>query len=276
MELWFTEKQTPYLGLSCAVKGVLYSCRTAFQELAILETSQFGRMLVLDGMVQTTIFDEYIYHEMIAHVPLVTHPRPRQVLVIGGGDGGTVREVVKHQRVEKVTLVEIDREVVEASRRFLPELSSALDSPKVELICTDGLQYVKNKHAVYDVIIVDSTEPVGAAVGLFKKEFYADVYTALRDDGILVAQTESPFYNQQLLKSAYHNINSLFPRVHLYLANIPTYPSGLWSFTIGSKKYDPLNPLPPEERLTVNRYYTLGVHRASFSLPPFISRLLEA
>jgi len=274
MELWYTEKQTPNLGLSCKVKETLYMAKTDYQEMAVLDTIQFGRMLVLDGMVQTTLADEFVYHEMISHIPLVTHPSPRHVLVVGGGDGGAVREIIKYPQVEKVTLVEIDRHVIEAAKRFLPEISSALENARVEIKIADGIEYVRSLEEACDVIIVDSTEPVGPAVGLFASPFYEGVFRALKPDGIFVAQTESPFFNAELIRTVFRRIKAIFPRTYLYLASVPTYPSGLWSFTLGSKKY---NPLEPEGKYIPQdtRYYTAQIHRSSFSLPRFVRELLE-
>ena len=274
MELWYTEKQTPHLGLSCKIKETLYVTKTQYQELAVVDTLQFGRMLILDGMVQTTVADEFVYHEMIAHVPLATHPCPVDVLVIGGGDGGAVREIVKHPSVKKVILVEIDGQVIEAAKRFLPEISFALEDPRVEIKIADGIKFVHSQKDAFDVIIVDSTEPVGPAVGLFDISFYEAAYGALKEDGIFVAQTESPFFNADLIETVFRRIKKVFPGAYLYLASIPTYPSGLWSFTMGSKVY---NPLEPQGKLIPRntRYYTSQVHKSSFTLPPFVRELLE-
>ncbi len=273
-DLWYTEKQTSHVGLTCQVTNVLLSKKTLYQELAVLETSQFGRMLVLDGMVQTTIADEFVYHEMITHVAMQTHPCPRRVLVVGGGDGGVLREIVKYASVEKAILAEIDGEVIEASRRYLPEISSALDHPRVEIIIEDGVEHVRKYREHYDVIIVDSTEPVGPAIALFTREFYQDAYAALRKDGILVAQTESPFFNRDLIRNAYCQLDSIFPLTSLYLASIPTYPSGLWSFVLASKEHDPLKVHLPRHSLEKMRYYCADVHRGAFALPLFVRELV--
>lgn len=273
-ELWYTEKQTPALGLSLKVKETLLHRRTEYQEIMVLDTLQCGRMLVLDGMVQTTMADEFIYHEMIAHVPLRTHPAPRSVLVIGGGDGGVVREACRYPQVEKITLVEIDAGVVEASQQYLPEISSSLGDPRLEIIYQDGRDYISSHTQAYDVIIVDSTEPVAIAEGLFGTPFYQGVERALKEDGILVAQTESPFYNASLLKTTFQRIKGIFPRAFLYLAPVPTYPSGLWSFTLATKGPAPLQPaahfLPDGLR-----YYSPEIHRSAFVLPPFVQELLQ-
>ena len=197
MQLWCTENQTETLGLTARVKETLFAGKSEFQDAAVVDSYQFGRMLVLDGVFQTSIFEEYVYHEMIAHVPLFIHPNPKKVLVIGGGDGGTVREVVRHDTVEKVEMVEIDGMVVEACKKYLPEISVALNepNPKLDLKIGDGIQHMADATNEYDVIIVDCSDPIGPGEGLFTPEFYKNVYKALKEDGLFVQQTESPFYH---------------------------------------------------------------------------------
>lgn len=275
MELWYTEKQTPNLGLSLLVKRSLHEEQTPFQHLAVLDTIQYGRMLVLDGMVQTTVADEFVYHEMITHVALNTHPRPRRVLVVGGGDGGAIREVLKHESVERATLVEIDGRVVEASREWLPEISAGLSDPRAEVIIDDGIKHVASHKNHYDVILVDSTEPIGPAEGLFARPFYQSIFDALTEDGIMVAQTESPFVNRDLIRSVYADIRGVFPVARLYLASIPTYPSGLWSFTLGSKKHDPVSVDISGLKPMKTRYYRPEIHRSCFALPEFVDELVR-
>ncbi|AFV11210.1 spermidine synthase SpeE [Thermacetogenium phaeum DSM 12270] len=275
MELWFTEKQTPALGITCKVLQTLHREKTPFQEIAVLDTEQYGRMLVLNGMVQLTIGDEFIYHEMLAHVPLHSHPAPRHVLIVGGGDGGTAREVLRHPQVEKVTLVEIDRRVVDVSRHFLPEVSCSFDDQRMEVLFEDGVTYLLGRQAEYDIILVDAPEPIGQAARLFSREFYEGVLRALRPDGIFAAQTESPFVNSDLIARVYREVRGIFPMARLYLAPVPTYPSGLWSFTIGSKHYDPELPLRESGLEGSLRYYNAGVHKAAFQLPNFVRKLLD-
>lgn len=273
--VWFTELQWDNLCISCAVKEVLHREKTPYQELQVLDTYTWGRMLVLDGAIQTTIEDEFVYHEMITHVPLNTHPNPKRVLVIGGGDGGTIREIVKHDTVEKATLVEIDEAVINAAKKYLPEISVALTgNPKVEVLIEDGIKHVEEKENYYDVIIVDSTDPVGPAVGLFSKEFYASIHKALKDDGIFVAQTESIFYDKKLISRVYKDVSSLFPITKIYLASVPTYPAG-WCFTLGSKVHDPEIIDPAKIRSFETKYYTPQVHKASFALPRFVTDYLK-
>lgn len=273
MELWVTEYQTPALGFSCRISETLRTEQTEFQHLSVVVTEQFGRMLLLDGMVQTTEKDEFVYHEMISLVALNSHPHPEQVLIIGGGDGGSLREVVRHPCVKRGVLVEIDDRVVQAARDFFPALSCSFDEPGAEVVIADGIQYVKDHKNVFDVILVDSTEPVGPAVELFSPGFYQDCFNALKEDGMLVVQSESPFFNDNVIKMAYGGIKQSFPLTKLYLANIPTYPSGLWSFTIGSKRHDPESV--DAANIKPGRYYTRELHQAAFKLPAFVQNILE-
>ena len=275
MDLWFTEYQTPSLGITCKTKKTYHTEKTEYQEMALIETEQFGRMLVLDGTVQTTIADEYVYHEMITHVPLFTHKKPKKALVIGGGDGGAIREIIKHPTIEKAVLVEIDGRVVEVSKQYLPEISCALDDKRVTVEIADGIKYVSGHKGEFDVITVDSTDPVGPAVGLFALDFYKSIYEALTDDGIFVAQTESPFFHKELIRKVYKDISSLFPVARLYTCAIPTYPSGFWSFTMGSKKYDPLDTDISRIPSIDTKYYCPAIHKACFALPRFAEELLK-
>jgi spermidine synthase len=274
--VWFSEAQTAKLGFSCKVKSILHKEKTDFQELLVLDTETFGRMLVLDGVIQTTIVDEFVYHEMISMVAVNSHPNPSRVLVIGGGDGGTVREIIKHPKVEKVTLVEIDIRVLECAKEYLPEISIALNNnEKVEVIIADGIKHISEITGYYDIVIVDSTDPVGPAVGLFSKDFYGAIFKALKEDGMFVAQTESPWFNQELIRRIFADIKDIFPIVKLYTANVPTYPSGMWSFTIGSKAYDPEKVDLAMLHDTGTKYYSSEVHFSAFKLPPFVKALLD-
>ncbi|WP_273835174.1 polyamine aminopropyltransferase [Guptibacillus sedimenti] len=275
MSLWFTEKQTSSFGITGKVNRTLESEQTTFQKLDMLETQQFGNMLLLDGMVMTSEKDEFVYHEMIAHVPLFTHTSPKNVLIVGGGDGGTIREVLKHNKVEKVAQVEIDGKVVEYSKKHLPHISSGYSDPRAKLIIGDGFEHIIKSENKYDVILVDSTEPVGPAAGLFTKGFYAGIAKALKKDGIFVAQTDNPWFKPDLIKNAIRDTKEIFPIARLYTCNIPTYPSGMWTFTMGSKVYDPLE-LPMDKITNIDvEYYTPEVHYASFALPKFVKSLCE-
>ncbi|APC09022.1 polyamine aminopropyltransferase [Neomoorella thermoacetica] len=274
--IWFSELQTPDLAISVRLNQTLHHEKTPYQELAVVDTEAYGRMLLLDNIIQTTVKDEFFYHEMIAHVPLNTHPNPRTALVIGGGDGGVVREIVKHPSIEKVTLVEIDARVVANAREYLPEIACGLDDARVEIRFEDGIEHVRQRENTYDVIIVDSTDPIGPAVGLFSAEFYRNVYRALKADGVFVAQTESPIFNSRLIRRIQRDLKEIFPIARLYLTTVPTYPGGLWAFSLGSKKYDPLEVDWRQAPQVATRYYTPAIHQAAFSLPPFVQEFLEA
>ncbi len=275
MELWYTEKQTPNMSFSCKITKTLHAEKTEYQDLAVIDTLQYGKMLVLDGMVMTTELDEFVYHEMISHVALNTHPNPERVLVVGGGDGGAIREIIKHPTVKEAVLGEIDRRVVEVSQEYLPSIAGALTDSRVTLDISDGVEHVRRNKGKYDVILIDSTEPIGPAVGLFSREFYQDVYEALTPDGIMVAQSESPFVNQDVIQMIHRNLTGVFPIKYLYLASIPTYPSGLWSFTIASKKWDPLQVDPAKIKAVNTKYYTPEVHFGAFKLPKFAADLIK-
>ncbi|OLS38772.1 spermidine synthase [Alkalihalophilus pseudofirmus] len=275
MELWFTEKQTERFGITAKIKRTLHSEKTDFQQLDVVETEEFGNMLVLDGMVMTTEKDEFVYHEMVAHVPLFTHPDPKHVLVVGGGDGGVIREVLKHPSVERATLVEIDGKVIEYSKKYLPSIAGALDDARVDVQVDDGFMHIAKAENEYDVIMVDSTEPVGPAVKLFEKGFYEGISRALKEDGIFVAQTDNPWFHKDLITQVQRDVREIFPITRLYTANIPTYPSGLWTFTIGSKKHDPLEVADERFHEIETKYYTKELHKASFALPKFVSDLVK-
>ncbi|WP_093227707.1 polyamine aminopropyltransferase [Thermoflavimicrobium dichotomicum] len=274
MELWYTEKQTPSHGITSKIKRTLHHEQTEFQKLDIIETEQFGKMMVLDGMVMTTDEDEFVYHEMITHIAMNTHPNPKHVLVVGGGDGGAIREILRYSSVEKAVLAEIDGKVIEAAQNYFPQIAGGLSDPRVEIQVTDGIRHIAENKNKYDVILVDSTEPVGPAVGLFQKSFYEGIKEALKEDGIMVAQTESPWFNRDLIRRVFRDISATFPITRLYTASIPTYPSGLWSFTIGSKKYDPLEVDESQLQSFDTRYYHPGLHKSVFQLPVFVQELL--
>ncbi|MDT8860482.1 spermidine synthase [Alkalihalobacillus sp. MEB130] len=275
MELWYTEKQTESFGITAKIKQTHHTEQTEFQKLDMIETEEFGNMLVLDGMVMTTEKDEFVYHEMVAHVPLFTHPNPKNVLVVGGGDGGVIREILKHPSVEKATLVEIDGKVIEYSKKYLPTIAGALDDARVDVQVDDGFMHIAKSDADYDVIMVDSTEPVGPAVKLFEKGFYEGISKALKEDGIFVAQTDNPWFHSELITKVFKDVKEIFPITRLYTANIPTYPSGLWTFTIASKKHDPLDVEESRFHEIDTKYYTKELHKAAFALPKFVGDLIQ-
>jgi len=275
MELWYTEKQTENFGITMKIKRTMVHEQTDFQELAMIETEEYGNMLVLDGMVMTTEKDEFVYHEMVAHPALFTHPNPENVLVVGGGDGGVIREVLKHSQVKKAVLVDIDGKVIEYSKQYLPSIAGQLNDPRVEVIVNDGFMHIHDHKNTYDVIMVDSTEPVGPAVNLFTKGFYQGIHDALKEDGIFVAQTDNPWFKADLIRSVNRDVKEVFDIVRVYVANIPTYPSGLWTFTMGSKKYDPLTVDESGIPELDTQYYSPRLHKAAFALPKFVEDLTK-
>jgi spermidine synthase len=275
MEMWIKEAQIEDAAMIYKVRETLVRKQTEYQDLAIVETNSFGRMLLLDGIVQTTIADEFVYHEMISHIPLFTHPNPEKVLVVGGGDGGAIREVLKHPSVKKAVLCEIDRCVVEECMKYLPEISCELENPRCEVFIGDGIKYVHEHKNEFDVIIVDSTDPFGAAEGLFGGSFYKEISECLTKDGIFVAQTETPFYLPEVVRKVFSDAKEVFPVTKLFMAAIPTYPGGYWSFTIGSKLYDPEEADVPKELGFDTRYYTPKLHRACFALPKYVEELIK-
>ncbi|EPY2302379.1 polyamine aminopropyltransferase [Clostridium sporogenes] len=275
MDMWLKENQISDPVLHYKFTKTLLNKKTPFQEITIVQSETLGNILLLDGIVQTTEKDEYVYHEMITHIPLFTHPNPKKVLVVGGGDGGTIREVLKHPSIEKAVLCEIDEEVIKASKEFLPTISCGLDNPKCEIFIGDGIKYVHEHKNEFDIIIIDSTDPFGAAEGLFGGSFYKEIYQALTAEGIFVAQTETPFYLPEVVKKVYNDAKTIFPITKLFMAAIPTYPSGYWSFTIGSKKLDPTVSNLSDTIDIETKYYTKALHKASFVLPKFVEDLIN-
>jgi len=276
MDFWFTEFQTKSFGLTTRVKEALFMGKSEFQDVAVFDTEEFGRMLALDGVAQTSIFDEFAYHEMIVHVPLCTHPNPKRVLVVGGGDGGTIREVLKHPSVERAEMVELDKMVVEVCKKFLPELSVEMinQNPKFHLKIGNGIEHIAQAENQYDIIIVDCSDPVGPNEELFSRAFYQDVFKALKPDGIFVQQTESYWQDQELIRSLHQDIGAIFPISRLYMATVPIY-GGAFCFTIGSKKYDPLAVDTAKIPELNTRYYNRDIHKSCFSLPNFVLELLK-
>ncbi len=280
MELWFSEPHTPNVKLSIRVDRQLYSGQSELQQIEVFESPEFGRFLVLDGYIMLTEKDEFIYHEMIAHVPMAVHPHVKKVLVIGAGDGGAVRELVRYPEIEQIDLVEIDEEVIKVCMDYLPSVSCGMRNEKVKIHIEDGLKYVRSKEDEYDLIIVDSTDPFGPGEGLFTKEFYGNCYKALKEDGIMVNQHESPFYETDATACmrAHKRIVESFPISRVYQAHIPTYPSGHWLFGFASKKYHPVHDLDAERWLArglETRYYTPKLHEGAFCLPAYVEKLLR-
>lgn len=268
-DTWLVEDDRDNLKISYRLKEIVAEEQSDFQHVMIVDTFDFGRTLVLDGVVQTTSADGHIYNEMITHVPLSIHPSPKKVLIIGGGDCGAAWEVAKYDQVEIIDQVEIDQTVVKLCHEYLPEVSGRLSDPRVHYYFTDGMEYVKKHRNTYDVIIIDSSDPVGPGEALFAKSFYQDVYQALKADGLMVCQSMSPFLNQEITAQTYQRIGEIFPYHKLYTATIPTYPGALWSFTIGSKRYQHVS-IENFDKQT--KYVNDNILRSCFQLPAFLQK----
>ena len=280
MELWYTENHSKDVQFSMKVDRQLYSGKSHFQRIDVLDTPEFGRVLTLDGFIMVTEKDEFIYHDMIVHVPMAVNPDIRRVLLIGAGDGGAVRELVRYAGIEQIDMVEIDQMVVDVCKSYLPKVASGFGDPRLHLHFEDGLRYVRFQENRYDLIIVDSTDPFGPGEGLFTKEFYGNCYKALTEKGILVNQHESPFYAQdaQAMQRAHSRIRAFFPVSRVYQAHIPTYPSGHWLFGFASKGLDPVKDLQAQRWNSLGlytRYYNTELHQGAFALPTYVKELLE-
>ena len=280
MDLWFSEFHTPAVKHSIRVTRHLYSKRSEYQQIDIFDTPEFGRVLSLDGNVMLTERDEFIYDEMITHVPMAVHPNIRDVLVIGAGDGGVVRELARYESIRRIDLVEMDPQVIEACRVWLPENACRLDDSRVHIYFDNALRFIRRRTDAYDLIIVDSTDPFGPSEGYFTREFYGICYNALHDDGIMVNQQGSPFYKQdaEAMQRSHKRIVSTFPISRVYQAHIPTYAAGYWLFGFASKKYHPIDDLCAEKWLAHNlktKYYTTKLHVGAFYLPAFLETMLQ-
>lgn len=279
MELWYTDQHTKDVRFSMKVEQQIASCESEFQRIDILKTAEFGKVLVLDGELFITEKDEFIYHEMIAHVPMAVHPNVKDVLVIGAGDGGTIRELTKYDTIEHIDMVEIDKKVTDMCLEHFQETSCKLNDPRVSMYFEESLRYVRMEKDEYDLIIVDCADPYGPAEGLFTREFYGNCFKALHDDGILINQHESPYYNEhsRTVQKAHKQIKYVFPYSTVYQCHIPSYPSGHWLFGFASKKYDPIADLNEEawNKLGIKtKYYNTDLHKGSFYLPTYVKELL--
>jgi spermidine synthase len=277
---WFREPRTPSgCALELKATRIVHSARSRYQSIVIFDSTDHGRVLSIDGLVMTSERDEYMYHEMLVHVPMFTHPRPSRVLVIGGGDGGSLREVLRHDGVSEVVLVEIDEMVVDAARRFLPRTSAGFDDPRARIVIGEGHAHVRENPSSYDVIIIDSTDPTyGAGSLLFTAEFYTDCRAALRDGGILCAETENPFYDPGWVRMAWRRLGEAFDDVRLYVGYVPVYPGALWTYCLASNGWDPQGGFRSTDATVLSRdlgYYNPEVHAGAFALPNFIRKVLD-
>ncbi len=278
--LWFEENFEFELGRTIKIKieKMIEQFDSPFQRIEVYQTRPFGRMLVLDGVIMCTEWDEHAYHEMLTHVPMFTHPGPEKVLVVGGGDGGTIREVLKHPTVKEAFLCEIDEHVIRLSQKHLPALASSLDDPRVKIVYEDGAKFVKGHKNYFDIILIDSSDPIGPATVLFSEEFYSSMRDSLREGGIAATQSESFFYHGDIVQKLTGYAKKLFPIPGYYFTVVPTYPSGIIGFTFCSKKYHPLKDVD-EKRIAalqpMLQYYNYAIHRGAFALPSFIASRID-
>jgi len=280
MELWFTDKHTENVHFSIKIKEHLYHGKSKYQSIDFFDSYEFGKFMTLDGYMMVNEKDEFIYHDMMVHVPMATNPSINKVLVIGGGDGGTVRELTRYSTIEVIDMVEIDEQVVKLSQTYLPLIASQLSDPRVNICYDDGLSFVSGLDNTYDLILVDSTDSMGPGEGLFSKAFYDNCYQALTKDGILVNQHESPFYDKEAkeMKRSHAKIKKLFPVSMVYQFHMPTYPSGHWLFGFASKTYHPIENADFEAWKAFGlktKYYNANIHRGSFLLPTFVQDMLD-
>ncbi|MDO4800806.1 MAG: polyamine aminopropyltransferase [Prevotellaceae bacterium] len=279
MEFWFTELHTENVKLSIKVDKQIYSEDNDYNRIDIFESPEFGRVLAVDGYIIMTEKDEFIYHEMMTHIPMAVHPNPKKILVFGSGDGGVVRELLKYPNVESIDMVEVNVGVVEAAKKYLPFSASELDNPKVTIHTQNALRFIRHIVGKYDVIIVDSAGFYGPGESLLSREFYGSCYKALTDDGIMVNQHQSPFYKEDQIETqkAHKRILDSFSISRVYQAHIPSYPSGYWLFGFASKKYHPVNDINAKRWNALNidtKYYTTNLHRGCFALPAYVEKIL--
>lgn len=276
VDVWFTEKHKDKTGITLKIKDILYNGQSEYQKVDVLQTEALGKMLLLDGLIMTTEKDEFFYHEMIAHIPLLAHGNPESVLVIGGGDGGTVREVLKHPSVREVVLCEIDRMVIDVSRKYLPSIAGKLDDERVSINIEDAVTYIAGQKNRFDTVLIDSTDPLGPGVGLFTEDFYTNVRNSLKPGGVMSAQSESPLACKEEFKMINTLLKKVFPVVAPYFAPVPTYPGAYWSWTFCSEAVKPENNNIPtaKELEKTTKYYNLDIHKAVFAVPNYIKEMI--
>lgn len=280
LEAWFEEKQENFLGIRYRVDKVLYSQQTPFQRVDVIENSNFGPILINDGLVNVTLKDEFVYHEMITHVAAYSHPKPKRALVIGGGDGGTARELARHKSIESIQVIEIDEGVVNACKEFLPQCAVGFDHPKVNLTIGDGIKFVeqaKKDNQKYDIIIVDSTDPIGPGEGLFNRSFYENVAQLCDDNTIVISQAEGPWFNEKVQRELLAILREIFNITQIYNYHNISYPTGTWSFSFASQSVHPLRNMDLERIKSDDfefNYYSSEIHRSAFALPSFMKKNL--
>ncbi len=269
---FFFEKNTNYpVAVGLETVAHLESVQSPYEKIDIYQTTRCGNMLVLDGAIQLTQWDNHAYHEMLVHVPLMAHPNPQRILIIGGGDGGTLTQVCKYP-AQEIVLCDIDSQVINLSQKYFPEFAPSFTDPRVKIVIGNGAQFIKNFNDYFDIILVDASDPEGPASVLYTHDFYTDIYNALKVDGIAVAQGESPFFHQQLIIDWHARNQKIFPHVYYYYALVPTYPSGVIGFMYHAKSYTPLTLRNSSVcGYETAHYYTPALHKASFVLPKFMN-----
>ena len=280
MELWFSDYHTEDVKLDIKIEKQLFGADTDFQRIDVFESKEFGRFISCDGTIVFSEKDEFVYDEMIVHVPMAVHPHVRKVLVIGGGDGGVARELTHYDEIEEIDVVETDHVFIDVCRDYFPDNACGLDDQRVTVFNANGLRFLRTKVDEYDLIISDAIDPLGHAAGLFTKEFYGNCYKALKEDGIMVNQHESPFYDEDAaaMQRAHKRIVESFAISRVYQAHIPTYPSGHWLFGFASKKYHPVKDLNAAawNLLGIHtQYYNTRLHAGAFALPSYVEGLLK-
>ncbi|TCT16712.1 spermidine synthase [Natranaerovirga pectinivora] len=280
IDLWYTESHTENVRFSIKINKHFHSETSEFQKIDFFESTEFGTFFTLDGLMMVNEKDEFVYHDMISHVPLAVNPSVKKVLVIGGGDGGTARELTRYESIERIDMVEIDEAVVRACQKYLPLTASKLEDSRVNLYFEDGVAFVKDKKDEYDLILVDSTDPIGPGEGLFTRAFYQDCFDALTKDGILVNQHESPYYQRDAIamKKAHSKLKEIFPISKVYQFHMPTYPSGHWLFGFASKSFDPIKDIKKDEWNKFGlktKYYNTDLHVGCFALPTYVKEMLD-
>lgn len=271
-EIWLIEDDRNNMKLGYRVKEIISSVQSQIQQIDIAELYDFGKTLVLDGVIQTTEQDGFIYNEMISHIPLVTHPNPEHILIIGGGDCGVISEVLKYKAPKVIDMVEIDELVVRESINYLPNISENIrNDPRVNLIYEDGVKFVKKKSKYYDIVIIDASDPVGPAAALYSENFFIDVRSCLKNEGVISCQGQSPIFNSEILINTYTALKRIFNVANIYTAVVPSYPGGLWSFIVASMVHSPFQA--NINNLTQNtRYINQKIFKSCFRLPNFMDK----
>ena len=280
MEMWFSEIHTPNIKLTIRTDRQLFSGESEYQRIDVFDSPELGKFVTLNGDIIFSDADEFVYDEMVTHVPMAVHPNVKKVQIIGGGDGGVAKELSYYPEIEEIEVVEQDEMFMEVCQKFFPDMAQGLQDPRVKIYHEDGLRFLRRRISEYDLIINDSTNPFGYTEGLFTKEFYGSCYKALKEDGIMVYQHGSPFYDEDeaACRSMHRKVFRSFPISRVYQAHITTCPAGYWLFGFASKKYHPIKDFDGarwRKRNIKTWYYTANLHIGAFMLPKYVEDLLE-